>query len=418
MLNRRRFLRYAALTPVMAASPQLLRSAFAMDVDGPAPEVSARARAVHKRALVFDGHVHALDREFYQGGSFGDRKPDGYWDLPRAREGGVGAFFLSVYIPEEYYPGRFETKQTLRRIEHALQQVELNRDKVELALGADDIERIRSKGKMAAVLDIEGSYDLDGDLGVLGEMYRLGVRSAQLSAHNWNQHYADACCSPAQWHGLTDHGREVVHEMNRLGMVINVSHASDESTSQAIDASADPIIATHNGMRSVVDIPRNMPDWLLKKMAAKGGVFGFQIGNEFHSPIEYAYQTEHAHHAVFDTSSVRQEVEGKTIEEVDKMVGPQFPRVGPAVPDSVRLTADGWVAVVDRAIQLVGEDHVSLGTDFDGGPNLPRGMRDVRDLPMITDAMLRRGYSESRIDKFWGGNLLRVFREITQKKNG
>jgi membrane dipeptidase len=204
--------------------------------------------------------------------------------------------------------------------------------------------------------------------------------------------------------------------MNRLGMVINVSHASDDSTSQAIDVSSDPIIATHNGMRSVVDIPRNMPDWLMKKMAAKGGVFGFQIGNEFNSPIEYAYQTQHAHHAVFDTSGVRDEVAGKTIYEVDKIVAPQFPRVGPDVPDSVRMTVDQWVAVVDRAIQMIGEDHVSLGTDLDGGPNLPRGMRDVRDLPMITDAMLRRGYSESRIDKFWGGNLLRLFRQVTQKK--
>jgi membrane dipeptidase len=418
MLNRRRFLGYAALTPAMLACPPALQSLFATPINGPAPEVSARARAVHRRALVFDGHVHALDREFYHGGSFGDRMHDGYWDLPRAREGGVGAFFLSVYIPEEYYPGRFETKQALRRIEHALEQLELNRDKVELALNADDVERIRAKGKMAAVLDIEGSYDLDGDLGVMGAMYRLGVRSAQLSAHNWNQHYADACCSAPQWNGLTDHGREVVREMNRLGMVINVSHASDESTSQAIDASSDPIIATHNGMRSIVDIPRNMPDWLLKKMAAKGGVFGFQIGNEFHSPIEYAYQTEHTHHAVFDTSSVRDEVAGKTIYEVDKIVAPQFPRVGPDVPDAVRLTVDQWVAVVDRAIQMIGEDYVSLGTDLDGGPNLPRGMRDVRDLPMITDAMLRRGYSESRIDKFWGGNLLRLFRQVTQKKEG
>jgi membrane dipeptidase len=413
MLTRRRFLGYSAMAPAMMACHPLL--AAATELTDPAPHISAKALAIHKRALVFDGHVHALDREFYQGGSMSTRKSNGYWDLPRAREGGVGAFFMSLYIPEEYYPGRFETKQALRRIDHALQQLELNRDTVELALNADDILRIRAKGKMAAVMDIEGSYDLDGDLGVLHDLYRLGLRSAQLSAHNWSQHYADACCSPPETHGLTDHGREVVHEMNRLGVVVNVSHASDDTISQAIDASSDPIVATHHGLRSVNNIPRNMPDWLVKKMAAKGGVFGLQIGNEFHSPTEYAYQTEHAKRAFWDTSAVRTEVQGMTIYEVDKLIAPEFPRVGLDVPDSVRMTPDEWVGIVDKVIQLVGEDHVSIGTDFDGGPNLPRGMRDTRDLPLITEAMVRRGYTEERIDKFWGGNLLRLFREVTQK---
>lgn len=415
MLTRRRLLNSGAMISGALLGGRLLHAASALAEVEHTPHVSSKALAIHNRALVFDGHVHALDREFYQGGSMGTRKQNGYWDLPRAREGGVGAFFCSVYIPEEYYPSRFETKQALRRVEHALEQLELNRDMVELALNADDVTRIRAKGKVAAILDIEGSYDLDGDLGVMHALYRLGVRSAQLSAHNWSQNYADACCSPAQWNGLTPHGRDVIREMNRLGMVINVSHASDETISQAIDASTDPVIATHHGLRSVVDIKRNMPDDLLKKMASKGGVFGFQVGNEFHSPTEYAYQTEHEKHAFWDTSSVRKEVEGKTIYEVDKLVGGQFPRTGPVVPDEVKMTADDWVAVVDKAIALVGEDHVSFGSDFDGGPNLPRGMRDTRDLPMITDAMVRRGYSEARIDKFWGGNLLHLFRQVTQR---
>ena len=286
MLTRRRFLGYTALAPA-ALRPTLW-------ADAPAPQISARAWAVHKRALVFDGHVHALDREFYHGGSMGTRQPDGQWDLPRAREGGVSAFFLSVFIPEEYYPGRFETKQAFRRIDHALRQLQMNSDQVALALNADDVERIHAQGKMAAVLDIEGSYDLDGDLGVLRDLYRLGLRSAQLSAHNWNQNYADSCCSPAKWKGLTPHGRDVIREMNRLGMVINVSHSSDDTISQAIDVSDGPVIATHHGLRSVNNIPRNMPDWLLKKLAAKGGVIGFQIGSEFSYPKEFAYVTAHA----------------------------------------------------------------------------------------------------------------------------
>src|ERR1700692_4238413 len=147
MYTRRRFLSRTALFPIMFTTRPLLRMVSAQESVNlpsrlPEPTISAKARAVHKRAFVFDGHVHALDREFYKGGSIGTRKEDGYWDLPRARDGGVGAFFLSVYIPEEYYPGRFETKQALRRIEHALEQLELNRQVVELALDGDDIERI------------------------------------------------------------------------------------------------------------------------------------------------------------------------------------------------------------------------------------------------------------------------------------
>lgn len=416
MLTRRRFLGYAAVAPA-ALSPNLLARRALLDsgADQAAPHISARAQAIHKRALVFDGHVHALDREFYHGGSMGTRVTEGQWDLPRAREGGVGAFFLSVFIPEEYYPGRFETKQALRRIDHALRQLEMNRDQVELALNADDIERIRAKGKMAAVLDIEGSYDLDGDLGVLRDLYCLGLRSAQLSAHNWDQNYADSCCSTPKWGGLTAHGRDVIHEMNRLGMAINVSHSADDTISQAIDVSDGPIIATHHGLRSVNNIPRNMPDWLLKKLASKGGIIGFQIGTEFASRRVYDYLTAQRGKTFFDTASIPDKVKSKTIYEVDALVAPGYPMLAAHVPDAVEITVDDWVSVVDRAIQMVGEDHVAIGSDFDGGPPLARGMRDVRDLPMITDAMLRRGYSEERIDKFWGGNLLRFFRQVTQK---
>jgi membrane dipeptidase len=203
--------------------------------------------------------------------------------------------------------------------------------------------------------------------------------------------------------------------MNRLGMVINVSHASDEAVAQAIDESSDPVVATHHGLRAVTDIPRNMPEDLMKKLAAKGGVFGFQLGNDFHNRKAFDYHTAHAGKAFWDTSATRDRA-ALSIAEVDKLVAPQFPMLPAELPADIRMSVDDWVAVVDRAIGIIGEDHVSLGSDFDGGPPLPTGMRDVRDLPMITDAMLRRGYSEERIRKFLGGNLLRVFRQITEKK--
>ena len=376
-------------------------------------EVTARAAALHRSAYVFDGHVHALDREFYHGGNITDRVDVGQWDLPRAKEGGVNAFFLSVYVPEEYYPARFETKQALRRIDHALDQLHKTNAQLGLALNDRDLSRLQQDGKIAAVLDIEGSYDLDGDLDVLRALHRLGLRSAQVSAHNWNQHYADACCSPVQWNGLTPHGRDVVREMNRLGMVINVSHAADTTMAQVIDASERPVVATHHGLRAVNDIPRNMPDALLKKLVDRGGVIGFQIGSEFASPKEYTWLTAHRKKTFWDTTSIPERTKGKTIYEVDELVAPTFPMLGAEVPDAVAMRVDDWVAVVDRAIQLVGEDAVALGSDFDGGPTLARGMRDVRDLPMITEAMLRRGYSEGRIRKFLGGNLRRAFAQAT-----
>lgn len=377
--------------------------------------VSDRARDLQRSSLVFDGHIHAIEREFYHGGDIGQRKPDGQFDLVRAREGGLGAMFFSFYVTEDYYPGRFETKQALRLIDACINQIHANSGTIEIAHNATEIERIHASGKIAAVLDIEGSFDLDGDLGVMRDFYRLGLRSMQLSAHNWQSNYADSCCSGTfKNNGLNDRGRAWIHEANRLGMVINVSHASDDAISQAIDVSTDPVIATHHGLRQVNDIPRNMPDWLLKKLAAKGGVIGFQIGNEFHNRKVFDWVTQHAGKPFWDTNAIHDRAP-MTIFEIDQIAGRKFPMVGSAAPDDIKLTPDGWVAVVDRAIQMVGEDHVALGTDFDGGPTPPKGMRDVSDLPLITDAMIRRGYSDERIRKFLGGNLLRVFRQITEK---
>lgn len=379
------------------------------------PSISDRARALHQQAFVFDAHVHVIDRQFYLGGDMGDAVNNGQFDLPRAKQGGIDAMFFSLFVPEQYYPGRYETKQTLRLIDLALNQLGKDRNTIELALKASDIERINKAGKIAAVMDLEGGFDLDGDLGVLRNLYRLGLRSAQLPAHNWANNFADSCCAPAKWHGLNERGRAVIKEMNRLGMVINVSHGSDETISQAIDVSADPIVATHHGLRSVNNIPRNMPDDLLKKLAAKGGVIGFQIGNEFHNVKAFEWRSKHAGKPFWDTSAIGRKESELTIEQIDKIAARQFPMVGVAMPEEIKMSADDWVAVVDRAIQLVGEDHVALGSDFDGGPTPPRGMRDIRDLAMITDAMLRRGYSEQRIRKFLGENLLRVFRQVTER---
>lgn len=381
-----------------------------------AAQVSERAARVHREALVFDAHVHVINRQFYHGGDIGQRLEGGQFDLPRARQGGLDALFFSVFIPEQYYPPRYETKQALRLISLAHEQLAKNKDTIELALTASDVERIARAGKMAALLDLEGGFDLDGDLGVLRALYRLGLRSVQLPAHNWANNFADSCCAPAKWGGLNDRGRAVVREMNRLGMVINVSHASDQTLEQTLDISTQPIVATHHGLRSFNNIPRTMPDELLKKLAAKGGVIGFHIGNEFHNRKLFEWRTKHEGKAFWDTTAIGQR-EGKLgIEEIDRLVAPQFPMMGMDAPLELVWTVDQWFDVVDRAIQLVGEDHVMLGSDFDGGPTPPRGVRDVRDLPLLTEAMLKRGWSEERVRKFLGGNLLRVVRRVTEPR--
>ena len=200
------------------------------------------------------------------------------------------------------------------------------------------------------MLDLEGGFDLDGDLGVLRDLYRLGLRSAQLSAHNWANNFADSCCSPPKYHGLNDRGRAVVREMNRLGMVINVSHASDETIAQALELSTAPVVATHHGLRSVNNIPRNMPEDLMQKIAAKGGVIGFQIGNEFHNVKAFDWRTQHAGKPFWDTSEIASRKGQLTIEEIDRKVAPQFPMVGLNMPDDVLFSPDDWIAVVEKAI--------------------------------------------------------------------
>jgi membrane dipeptidase len=378
-------------------------------------QVSDDARQFHDDAFVLDGHVHIINRQFYIGGDISERYDDGQVDLPRIREGGVDALFFVIFVSEQYYPPRFETKQALRLIDLAHRQIENNSDKIELALSASDIERINRQGKTAAILDLEGGFDLDGDLAVLRSLYRLGLRVVQLPAHNWANEFADSCCAKPKWGGLNDHGRTVIGEMNRLGMVINVSHSSDETLEQAIEASSDPVVATHHGLRRFNDIPRVMPDDLLKKLAAKGGVIGFHIGHSFHFLDYHAWRTKRAGKAFWDTTEIGRKEAEMSIFELDRVAAKGYPSVGPIPPDELRKSVDDWLGVVEYAIDLVGEDHVAIGSDFDGGPTPPREMDDISDMPAITDAMQRRGWSEKRMRKFLGGNLLRVFRQVTEE---
>ncbi len=366
----------------------------------------------HERSLVMDAHVHMTTRSLLEGVDIGDRTSDGHVDLPRLAEGGVDAVFFSVYTPEAYYPARYEVKNTFRVVELALQQIEKNSDLVELAFNASDIERIADSGKIAAFLDLEGPFDLDGDLSILQALYRMGPRSVQLTAHNYTNQFADSCCDLSSWGGLNERGRRVIREMNRLGMVINVAHGSNETILHAVSASEDPVIYTHGGFRSIIDIKRLISDEAARAVAAAGGVIAVQFGNSFNNPRYFRWKFDGP--PVADISTKLGRYAGMTIADIDAELATGLPFVTStgSVPEEYRMSVDQLARNIDFGVKLVGEDRIALGSDFDGGPLLPREMKDASDYGEITKALGRLGYSERRIRKILGGNLLRVIREV------
>ncbi|KAB7530430.1 membrane dipeptidase [Flagellimonas olearia] len=365
---------------------------------------------LHRNAFVMDGHTHVMTRELLMGTDIGQRYSDGTVDLPRAKEGGLDAMFFSVYTPEHYYPGRLETKNTFRVINLALEQIEKNNDVIELALNASDIERINKKGKMAAFLDLEGGYDLDGDILLLQALHRLGLRSMQLTAHNTTNAFIDTCNDVSRWGGINDLGKEVIAEMNRLGMVINVAHASNDAILQTVEASKHPVTYSHGGFYSIVNHPRCITDEAAKAVAAKGGVIGIHFGSLFNNPKYFGWQQKAANETT--PSSVQDFA--KTLEEADRAVAKEVPlNFKGTIPDEYWMHVDQLAKVIDYGVNLVGEDHMAIGSDLDGGPELPREIKDISDFPQITMAMQRLGYSDERIKKILGLNWLRVIREVT-----
>jgi len=376
---------------------------------------------LHRDAFVMDGHTHVMTRELLLGTDIGQRYPDGNVDLPRAKDGGVDAMFFSVYTPENYYPGRFETKNTFRVVELALDQIKKNEKAIELALNASDIDRINKSGKIAAFLDLEGGYDLYGDLNLLRALYRLGLRSMQLTAHNTTNAFIDACNDVYTWGGINDHGRAVIKEMNDLGMVINVAHASNDAIIQTAAASRHPVIYSHGGFYRIVDHPRCISDDAAKAIAAKGGVIGIHFGSLFNNPKYWAWQKPNnpiksqpvpqpKTPRIFDAQPTTQ-----TIEDVDKALAQTVPlNFRGTIPDEYWMHVDQLARVIDYGVQLVGDDHIALGSDLDGGPELPHEIQDISDYPQMTIAMQNLGYDDRRIKKILGLNWLRVIRRVTE----
>jgi membrane dipeptidase len=411
-MNRRDVIKCLTLLPVTGSVIPVAFDSYPQSIND-----------LHREALVMDGHMHVMTRELLLNTDIGQRYADGNFDLPRAKEGGVDAMFFSVYTPENYYPGRFEVENTFRVVNLALDQITKNNAMIELALTASDIERINKKGKMAAFLDLEGGYDLHGDLHLLRALYKLGLRSLQLTAHNTTNAFIDACNDVYTWGGINDHGRAVIKEMNDLGMVINVAHASNDAIMQTVAASRHPVIYSHGGFYKIVDHPRCITDEAAKAIAAKGGVIGIHFGSLFNNPKYWEWQKP-------NTTIMKQPVPqpktpriftaqdtSQTIAEVDRELAKTVPlNFRGTIPDEYWMHVDQLAKVIDYGVNLVGEDHIALGSDFDGGPELPREIKDVRDYPQITKALQQLGYKDQRIKKILGLNWLRVIREVTEVK--
>ncbi len=417
-MKRRDLIKSLALLPLAGSVIPIesLLAAPAARYNLPLTPQSGPIPRLHREAFVMDGHVHVMTRELLLGTDIGQRYTDGTVDLPRAKEGGLDAMFFSVYTPEQYYPGRFEVKNTFRVVNLALDQIKKNNSMIELALTSSDIIRINKKGKMAAFLDLEGGFDLDGDINLLRALYRLGLRSMQLTAHNTTNAFIDSCNDISRWGGINDLGKKIIAEMNHLGMVINVAHASNDAILQTAAASRDPVAYTHGGFYSIVPHPRCITDEAAKAVASKGGVIGVQFGSLFNNPKYFAWQagqktSRETKPGTVQTSAL------KTIEDVNKELAKDVPlNFRGTIPGEYWMHVDQLAKVIDYGVKLVGEDHIALGSDFDGGPELPREIKDISDYPQMTMAMQRLGYSDQRIKKILGLNWLRVIRQVTEGK--
>jgi membrane dipeptidase len=373
------------------------------------PEVSARARQVHERALVWDAHMDSLQRAVIDGIDLG-QKGDAQADLVRWKEGGVDVQVFAVWVDTVY--GKYHAaRRSLQQIDAFHRLLETYPDRIELARTGDDIRRIVGRGKLAALLAIEGGLSIQNDLALLRTYHRLGATSMTLT-HSATIDWADSSTDGARWNGLNDLGRDVIREMNRLRMVVDVSHVSDDAVRDVLEVSTDPIIASHSSVRALCNHPRNLSDALIRAIADAGGVIGINFYAGFLCQ-EYADRFNAAHR---DLLAELNEPHDLAPDELDAFAADRLRGFwGASLP---RPAFSRIAEHIDYIVQLVGPDHVGIGSDLDSGPiPVPEGLDTVSDYPRITEALLHRGYEVSDIEKILGGNFLRVFEAVTGRSS-
>ncbi|MDX1982743.1 MAG: dipeptidase [Bryobacteraceae bacterium] len=364
-----------------------------------------RMDRIMRDLLIFDAHIDTPRYVVDEGYQFAEKHSYYELDIPRMKEGNLGAVFFGVYVQPQDVAQELWVERALEVIDAFHEEVRRNGRDMETAYTADDVVRIRKAGKRAALLSLEGGHIILDSLGLLRNFFRLGVRYMTL-AHFRTNNWADSMTDVAVHNGLSDFGRDVVREMNRLGMVVDVSHISDKAVLDAVEASRAPVIASHSSVKAITPIARNMPDNVIRAIAAKGGV----VCINFHA----GYLSEPAYNVYIRNRPAR-DAEIKTVLDTQRnnprrweMVRAIQKRYFELMP---KVDMKELLRHIDHIAKLVGADHVGLGSDYDGISGMtPVGMEDVSRYPAIVKGLIAMGYSDDDIRKIMGGNLLRVMR--------
>ena len=372
-----------------------------------ADDISARAKELHFSSIVVDTHDDTTQRFLDGKFDLGPRNATGSIDIPRMKEGGLGAIFFSIWIPSKV-TGPEAVHRAMTQIDAVRDQVRTHPKDLMLATTAAEVREAHKQGKIAALMGVEGGHMINSNLGVLRNYAGLGVRYMTLT-HSGNAEWADSSTDKAVHNGLTDFGKDVVREMNRLGMIVDISHVSDKTFYDVLETSKAPVFASHSSCRAICEAARNMTDQMIKDLAAKGGVIqiNFHIGflsQEFRDAEKAKPEMEKEIQAEINKrcgeNVACQLVEGDRVVR-EYVVAGKLPRV-----DFAKI-----IEHIDHAVKLVGADHVGLGSDFDGAM-MPFGMEDATKLPKITEGLLQKGYSEGDVRKILGENTLRVMAEV------
>jgi membrane dipeptidase len=370
-------------------------------------DISARAKKLHFSSIVVDTHDDTTQR--FLDGKFDitGRHLDGSIDLPRMREGGLDAIFFSIWIPSKI-TGTEAVNRAIEQIEAVRAQVSFHPKELALATTAAEVRTAEKEGKIAALMGVEGGHMINSDLDVLRKFASLGVRYMTLT-HSGNDEWADSSTDKPAHNGLADFGKDVIREMNRLGVIVDISHVSDKTFYDALSISKASMIASHSSCRAICDAPRNMTDQMMKDLAAKGGV------------VQINYHVGFLSQEFRNAEKANPEINKAIGEEVQKRCGDneacqllEGDRLTREYIEQGKLPRVDWTKIIEHiehAVKVAGVDHVGLGSDFDGA-NMPYGMEDATKLPRITDALLRKGYSEGDVKKILGENTLRVMAEV------
>ena len=364
-----------------------------------------RIKSLHHDALVWDCHNDLVLRVLYEKLDIGRHMPGGHVDIPSLREGHVDVQTVALFVHNFLYPDKCAS-QTRKLITAMLDAIEKNFDQVALARTGSDIERIVAEGKIAMPLAIEGGHAIENSLENLREFHSHGVSSMTLT-HNVTHGWADSGADKPRWGGLNDLGREVVREMNRLGMVIDISHVSDETFYDVMETTEDPVIASHSGCRALNPHRRNMSDEMLRALGENGGVIGIVFVLNYLTP-EYL-NAMNALRAI-GRPWFRQVPE---IEDPQLRIAVEHLNAGRDCPLENLPTIEDVLDHIDYTMTIAGVDHVGLGADMYPRNPSPVGIRGVEDYPNITRGLKRRGYSDEDVKKIMGGNFLRVWKQVT-----